>query len=66
MTGYLLIAIFSGLTACVLSVALGAGVWLAVVSYILGLWVGFGLTLATTLHRRKTTLVSLRPSKASA
>ena len=66
MAGYLLISIFSGLAACVLSVALGAGVWLAVFSYVLGLWVGFALVLSTALFRRRATAVSMRQSKASA
>ncbi|MBI6630152.1 hypothetical protein [Pontibaca salina] len=59
MIGYLVIAIFSGLAACLLSVALGAGVWLAVASYVLGLWAGFAIALGATLHRRKVAAASL-------
>lgn len=66
MMGYLIISIFSGLAACVLSVTLGAGVWLAVASYVLGLWAGFALILVATLQRRKITAMPLRTSKASA
>lgn len=66
MLGYLVISIFSGLAACLLSVALGAGVWLAVASYVLGLWAGFAFILVATLHRRKITAMPLRPRKASA
>ncbi len=64
MVGYLVIAVLSGFMSCIVSILIGAGIWMALAAYVLGLWAGFLFAVTRTLRRQSST-VTLRSSKAA-